>query len=87
MLRPPDYTMQTKIIPVVLPLHAETHRCLGHWQQVGEWCPQIESCARHMTIHHINEPWAELQPPLWRACNSTDYNAKIPLEGYVKEDV
>ena len=85
MLRPPDYTMH-KTIKVLLPLHHETHRCLGHWQTVGEWCPKIDTCARHMTMHDLYEPWAELQPPLWRACNSDEFNARIPLEGYEKED-
>ena len=65
-------------IEITLPLQPTASRCLGHWSRPGEWCPKRAECARHETIHHPTEPWAEVEPPMYRGC--VDLNFPLLME-------
>jgi hypothetical protein len=59
--------------PVTLPLHPDVSRCLGHGARKGEWCEKANNCARHMTIHRIDEQWEQATPPYYRACSNDEF--------------
>lgn len=69
------------------PLPAAQDRCLGHWEgkKPWDWCPQRDNCARHMTIHHPNEPWVDVRPPLFRMCVDDKFVGRIEPITWGKE--
>lgn len=62
-----------------LPLHRIMDRCLGHATGSHETaCPVRDSCARHASISHKNEPWTAVRPPFYSLC--PDFNQQNFIE-------
>lgn len=69
-----------EVKPIKLPLSATASRCLGHGDKRGEWCKRSNECARHLTISHANEPWAEANAPYYRMCSNDDFLCFLEVE-------
>jgi hypothetical protein len=73
-----------RVIPVTLPLNADTARCLGRWDKPSQVCAKRDECARHVTMNHDAEPWT-LAKPYFRLCDA-GYSLMVPLSGYEVEN-
>jgi hypothetical protein len=67
-------------IKAEIPLEATVRRCMGRFRGVQNSCPNIDRCARHLTISHREEPWDKTEPPFASACTTEQFDSFLEIK-------